>query len=168
MFATASSARKSVGVSPIGHPSETVMNETNVTLIGTVASDPVERQTVNETTVCSFRVATNERRFNKERNGWVNGDPMFVTVNCWRRMGGFAASSLSKGDPVLVVGRLRLRRYEHGGERQQVIEISATAIGPDLSRCTAQVTRQSGRPQLELVENLPDGADREVDLPLAG
>jgi single-strand DNA-binding protein len=137
------------------------MNETYVTLVGTVASDPTQRRTRSNVLVCSFRVASNERRYDRERNEWVNGDPVFASVSCWRRMASGAASSLRKGDPVFVVGRLRVRQYEHNNERRQSVEISADAVGPDLSRCTAVITKNSARPNLEVVVEPDIARDRD-------
>lgn len=133
--------------------------ETMVTLVGTVTSEPVERRTAKGLTVCSFRVATNERRYNRQQDRWYDGDPMYATVICWRDIGRSVAVSLGSGDPVVVVGRMRLGSYDRITDRGQVLEIIATAVGPDLSRCTAVVTRQSGPLALEILNGVPDDGD---------
>jgi single-stranded DNA-binding protein len=62
-------------------------------------------------------------------------------VNCWRRLAEGAMASLVKGDPVVVSGRLSVREYETEAGRRYMTEIAATAVGPDLARCSAQIRR---------------------------
>ena len=118
-----------------------VMNETEVTVVGNVISDVKSRRTGEGVRVVNFRVASNERRFDKGTGEWVDGDRFFVSVTCWRKLANGVAASLSKGDPVVVTGRLYTRGYEVEGQRRSVTEIEANAVGPDLSRCSAELTR---------------------------
>jgi single-strand DNA-binding protein len=96
----------------------------------------------DETLVLNFRVASNERRFDKVSESWVDGESLYLSVNCWRRLAENAAS-LVKGDPVIISGKLRTREWvtDHG-ERRSVVEMEASAIGPDLARCMATVRRR--------------------------
>jgi single-strand DNA-binding protein len=120
---------------------ENAMNETSITIVGNVISDLKARRTAEGHRVVSFRVASNERRFDKETGDWVDGDRLFVSVTCWRRLANGVAMSLSKGDPVMVTGRLYTRGYEVEGQKRSVTEVLATAVGPDLSRCAAELMR---------------------------
>jgi single-strand DNA-binding protein len=88
-------------------------------------------------------VASNERRFDKETQSWVNGESLYVSVTCWRKLALGVAASLTKGDPVMVTGRLFTRGFEVEGQKRSVTELEAFAVGPDLSRCVADVTRAS-------------------------
>ena len=55
---------------------------------------------------------------------------------------GASAESLSKGDRVIVVGRLKARSWETPeGERRSVVEIEADEIGPSLRWATAKPER---------------------------
>ena len=117
------------------------MNETSVTIVGNVLTDPKSRRTAEDVRVVSFRVASNERRFDKASGEWVDGDRLFVTVTCWRRLANGVVASLSKGDPVMVTGRLYTRGYEVEGQKRSITELEATAVGPDLSRCSAELVR---------------------------
>ncbi|HEX4250453.1 MAG TPA: single-stranded DNA-binding protein [Pseudonocardia sp.] len=117
------------------------MNETEVTVVGNVISDVKSRRTGEGIRVVNFRVASNERRFDKGTGEWVDGDRFFVSVTCWRKLAAGVVASLSKGDPVVVTGRLYTRGYEVEGQRRSVTEIEASAVGPDLSRCSAELTR---------------------------
>ena len=119
------------------------MNETMVTVTGNVAGDVIARRVgANlEHMLVTFRVASSERRWDKASESWVDGDRFTASVNCWRRLAD-GARCLTKGDPVIVTGRLSVREYEAEGVRRYMTEISAVAIGPDLARCTADVHRR--------------------------
>jgi single-strand DNA-binding protein len=129
------------------------VNETMVTVTGNVAGEVISRRVgIEEHLLVTFRVASSERRWDKASESWVDGDRFTASVNCWRRLAQGAQSSLVKGDPVVVTGRLSVREYETEGGRRYMTEIAATAVGPDLSRCTAEVRRR--RPS---TENAGDG-----------
>jgi single-strand DNA-binding protein len=120
-----------------------MLNETVTTVVGNVITDVKQRRITDGTRVASFRVASNERRFDKETQSWVNGESLYVSVTCWRKLALGVAASLTKGDPVMVTGRLFTRGYEVEGQKRSVTELEAFAVGPDLSRCVADVTRAS-------------------------
>jgi single-strand DNA-binding protein len=119
------------------------MRETPVTVVGTLVSDMRPRRVGPEgTLVLNFRVASNERRFDKASESWVDGESLYLSVNCWRRLAENAAS-LVKGDPVIVSGKLRTREWTtEQGERRSAVELEANAVGPDLARCAATVRKQ--------------------------
>jgi single-strand DNA-binding protein len=119
------------------------MKETPVTVVGTLVSDMRPRRVGPDgTLVLNFRVACNERRFDSASESWVDGESLYLSASCWRRLAENAAS-LVKGDPVIVRGKLRTREWTTDqGERRSVVELEATAIGPDLARCTATVHKQ--------------------------
>jgi len=121
------------------------VNETHVTIVGRVISDPQHRQTRNDVDVTKFRMASNERRFDKESQQWIDGDSLFVEVTCWRRLAFGVNACLAKGDPVVVTGRLYTRGFKVDGKRRSVTEMEAIAVGPDLARCTASLHRRRDR-----------------------
>jgi single-strand DNA-binding protein len=134
------------------------MNETLVTIIGTVITDVTPRKTQDGTRVASFRVASNQRKFDRESQAWVDGDSLFVSVTCWRDLARHVTSSLVKGDPVIVMGRLYTRRYELEGQKRSITELDARTVGPDLSRCTVEVVQRRRRDAGEAVNGTVDGA----------
>lgn len=119
------------------------MNETPVTIVGTVVKDLRGRRVGDDgATVVNFRIAANERRFDKETGQWGDGDSLYITVTCWRRLAENVLASLVKGDPVVVTGKLRTRDFEgKDGESRSVTEMEASAVGADLARCTTTVRR---------------------------
>ena len=66
---------------------------------------------------------------------------MFVNVTCWRSLATNTSLSITKGDPILVFGRLRIRRWENGDRQGTTVEIDAISVGHDLTRGTASFTR---------------------------
>ena len=118
------------------------MNETSVTVVGNIASDVTAKQVGAEGhVVVSFRVASSERRWDRASESWVDGDRFSARVSCWRRLGDHVLASLRKGDPVVARGRVSVREYEVGGERRYSTELTASAVGPDLGRVGALLTR---------------------------
>lgn len=118
------------------------MNEIYVTVIGNLASAVTRRRTFDGAELASFRMASNVRRYDRESGDWQTAGTSFFTVTAWRQLGCNVAASFVKGDPVVVHGRVSTREYvtKEGVQRTDV-EIDASAIGPDLSRCTAALTR---------------------------
>ncbi len=125
------------------------MYETVITIVGHVISEVQEKHTAAGGTLATFRVASTERRFDKDTEEWVDGNRLFINVTCWRDLAAGAVSSLTKGDPVVVVGRLHTREYEVDGQRRWSTEVVATAVGPDLARSTAEISRNRRDPPRE-------------------
>lgn len=118
------------------------MFETQVTVVGNVATAVKSWRLPSGDVVAKFRLASNERRRAPAGGGeWVQGDPLFVQVTCWRRLAENVLESLGVGDPVLVRGRLYTDEFELDGRRRSETQLEAHAVGPDLTRCKATVSR---------------------------
>ena len=118
------------------------MYETTVTLLGRLATT-VTPVTFNDGGLkASFRLASTERRFDRDQQAWVDGPQLFLSVVCWRSLADRVVATLRVGDPVIVRGKLRSREYEKDGQVHRVVEVEATSIGPDLGRCSAMVLRR--------------------------
>ncbi|MHC9295796.1 single-stranded DNA-binding protein [Mycobacterium sp. LTG2003] len=114
------------------------MFETPFTVVGNIVTNPV-RLRFGEQELYKFRVASNSRR-RTPQGTWEPGNSLYVTVNCWGNLATGASASLMKGDAVVVVGHVYTSEYEDkDGVRRSSVEVRATAVGPDLSRCTAKV-----------------------------
>ncbi|MEU3272017.1 single-stranded DNA-binding protein [Saccharomonospora sp. NPDC006951] len=117
------------------------IGETMVTVVGNVSSELTRRTTAGGDEVLGFWLRSNERRFDKEEGRWCDGRQLSVKVTCRRRMAATVGASLTRGDPVIVTGRLSTNRFESEGQQRSIPELEATAIGPNLSWCTASVRR---------------------------
>ncbi len=88
------------------------MRDAPVTVVGTLVSDMRPRRVGPDgALVLNFRVACNERRFDKASESWMDGESLF-SVSCWRRLS-VNAASLVKGDPVIVRGKVRRRGVDY-------------------------------------------------------
>jgi single-strand DNA-binding protein len=139
------------------------MNETMVTLVGHVATEPAMRITTGGARVTSFRLASTERRFDKGVNDWRDAFTTFFTVTTWRNMAENVATSVKKGQPVVVHGRLRDSSYEaKDGQWRTVLEVEAFALGQDLSRGVSTFIKGSSAASVNIVRELEEFG--EVDL----
>ena len=118
------------------------LNQTTTTIVGRLASDPNHKLTMNDVDVTHFRLASNERRYDRQANQWVNGDQLFIDVTCWRRLAFNVKACLAKGDPVVVHGRLYTSEYEVDGKRRSETRMEAQSVGPDLGRITTALRRR--------------------------
>jgi single-strand DNA-binding protein len=115
---------------------------TLITVVGKVITEVTTSVVSNGAKVANFRLVSQERVYDKAQNLWVDGDRTYLRVACWRRLADNVADSLHKGDQVVVHGRLKIREYTTDeGARRQDPEVTAWAIGPDLSLHTVTVSR---------------------------
>ena len=112
-----------------------------ITLTGLVATSPRHIVTSEGLTITSFRLASNQRRFDRTQNAWVDGDTNWYTITAFRQLGTHVASSVEKGQRVIVTGRVRIRDWESGEKSGTTIEIDAESIGHDLTWGRATFTR---------------------------
>ena len=80
--------------------------ENTITVIGNLTKDPDLRYTQSGVAVASLSVAVNRRMRNKDTNEWEDKLDGYFDINVWRDHAENVAESLSKGDRVLVTGRL--------------------------------------------------------------
>ena len=116
--------------------------DTQITLVGNIASDVELRFTPSGAPVANFRIASTPRTYNKQTSQWEDGEAMFLTCNVWRQAAENAAASLAKGMRVIVQGRLKARTFQNReGENRTVFEIDVDEVGPSLAFATATVNR---------------------------
>lgn len=137
------------------------MADNTSTFVGNLTSAPELRFTQSGVAVANFTVAVQDRKFDKAKNEYVDGDTLFMRCSLWREFAEHVAGSLDKGTRVIVTGKLKQRAYETtAGEKRTSIELEVDAVGPDLRYATAQVTRaassrDAGGPQSR--QNAPAG-----------
>lgn len=120
--------------------------EIPVTIVGNLTADPELRFTPGGDAVCNFSVASNPRVFDKQAGEWRDGTPVFMRCNVWRQQAENVAESLTRGEQVIVVGRLRQRSFTPRDSDREVtvIECEVDNVGPGLQWAVAQ-TRKVGR-----------------------
>jgi primosomal replication protein N len=75
-----------------------LMSFNKVILVGNLGRDPELRYTTQGTPVCSFSMATNERR--KDKTGEMQDHTTWFRVTLWGRQAETASQYLTKGRPV--------------------------------------------------------------------
>jgi single-strand DNA-binding protein len=116
--------------------------ETIVTIVGNLTNDPELRFTPNGHAVANWTVASTPRTFDKQTNGWKDGDALFLRCSIWRDAAEHVTETLTKGMRVIVTGRLRQRSFEtREGEKRTVVELDVDEVGPSLKFATAKVNR---------------------------
>ena len=103
-----------------------------ITITGNVATPPELKWTPSGVAIATFRVASGQRRYDREAGAWSDAGTNWYTVSAFRALADHAYRSLQKGDRVILTGRLRLREWDNGTRRGTAIEIEAEAIGHDL------------------------------------
>ena len=114
------------------------MTTDTITLTGHIGTDPRHLVTGEGVPVTSFRVATDTRRYDRDTEKWVTVETNWYTVTCFRQLAINTARSLTKGDPVIVVGTLHVREWEQDDRKGINVELEAQTIGSDL-RCGAAI-----------------------------
>jgi single-strand DNA-binding protein len=101
------------------------MSFNKIILVGNLGRDPELRYTPQGTPVCSFSMATNERR--KDKAGDFTDVTTWFRVTLWGRQAETAQQYLTKGRPVYIEGRLRVEEYtDKEGKQRHSLEVNAT------------------------------------------
>jgi single-strand DNA-binding protein len=129
-----------------------------VFLFGRLGHDPSLRYTPNGTAVVSFSLATNERWINdagerQERTTWHH-------CVAYGKLGETIAEHFSKGDQMLLQGRISVRQYEKDGQKRTLTEIVVTTFdfAGTKKKATANETKATNN-------NEAEGAANEDDMP---
>ncbi|HEY1538108.1 MAG TPA: single-stranded DNA-binding protein [Solirubrobacteraceae bacterium] len=101
----------------------------SVTVSGNLTRDPEVRNLPSGQAVCSLRIAHNER-FKDASGEWADRAAYF-DVTIWSGLGEWMGRNLTKGQKVVVSGRLRWREWETpGGDKRQAVDINADSVVP--------------------------------------
>lgn len=148
--------------------------EAFITITGNVGSDvEIRAGGNNEWAFANFRVACTPRSRGAE--GWQDELTIWYRVRCGYALANHVKASISRGDPVIVVGRLRTVSWvDADGVTHTRTEIDAQHVGHDLTRGTAEFRRmvRAAEPPSESArdefETEPDGVDVDPGLISAG
>lgn len=125
-----------------------------VTIAGNVGSDPQFITTKTGTAITRFSVATTHRQFDKASGTWIDKDTNWYSVSAFRQVAENAHASISRGDPVIVVGRMVHRTWEANGRNGTSIDIEAETVGLDLRWGVGSIQRRSRAAQPPAEEEL--------------
>jgi len=109
--------------------------DNQITLRGFLTSEPkLFQKTSTAVPVTEIRVGSTPRRLNRETGEWQDQPTSYYRVKCWRRLAINTASSLHKGDMVVVRGRFYMNQWVDSQQRPRAtLEIEADSLGHDLT-----------------------------------
>ena len=99
-----------------------------VTVSGNLTREPELRNLPSGQSVCQLRIAHNDRY--KDSSGQWADRPAYFDVTIWSGLGEWMGKNLTKGQKVVVSGRLKWREWGEEGNKRQAVEISADSVVP--------------------------------------
>lgn len=143
---------------------------------GFTASDPALSTLPNGVPVVNFRLASTPR-WQDPTGTWKEGTTNWYTVKAYRRLAQNIATSIEKGQPLVVSGRQRISRWNReDGTQGTTVEVDALGIGHDLNYGTSTFARtvekrtvnegamqgaMQGAPQPEALQYAPQYAPQQ-------
>jgi len=99
-----------------------------ITASGNLVFEPDFQVTSSGVSRCKMRIACNERK--KAQDGtWSDGDTSYFDIVLWRGLAESAADTFKKGQPILVVGKCKVVKYEDkNGVERTTVEITADEV----------------------------------------
>lgn len=111
---------------------------TVITVVGNLVKDPEEKDFGPNKNVTKMRVACTDR-IPDGSGGWKDGDTAFYNVSAWRNLGKHVASTLKKGDKIIVQGRMKYSEFKkQDGSNGHSYDIEATDLGIALTSKSAK------------------------------
>lgn len=110
----------------------------SVTMTGFAAANPVRNSSIMK--LVTFRMASTPR-WNTDGE-WRDGGTLFIDVQCWGRLGDHVMSSVVRGAPLVIAGRMTSYSFkpEDGQKRadgepftETIWRVTASNVGLDLS-----------------------------------
>lgn len=117
------------------------MNDLTMTVSGWVATEPKLVLSASNVNMCTFRLASTSRYFDRDKNEWVDGSTEWFSVRVFRAAATMVEKSIDKGQPVIVTGRFKTNEWQGAEEKRTDLVLDATSIGHDLTRGIATFTR---------------------------
>lgn len=124
-----------------------------ITVSGNLGTE-VEFRAFDGFSRANFRMACTPRI--RRGNDWIDGHTTWINVECANRIAENARDSLTKGDPVVVSGRLRTRIWEAEGTKHERMVVEASSIGHDLARGTTQFVKSQPVERAEAEQPMAD------------
>lgn len=140
------------------------MNLNKAIIIGRLTRDPELRTTPQGQQVASFGVATN--RVWTNQNGERQEKTEFHNVVVWRKLAEICGQYLSKGQLVMIEGRLETRSWEgQDGIKRTRTEIIAEnmQMGPRAANTAAGSDRISSKEEIPTVQVEESAQNTEAD-----
>lgn len=103
------------------------MSFNKIIVVGNLGRDPELRYTPQGSAVCSFSMATNEKR--RDKAGEMQDVTTWFRVTLWNKQAENASKYLTKGSPVYIEGRLRLEEWtDRDGNNRYTLEVQGSEM----------------------------------------
>ncbi len=103
------------------------MSFNKITIVGNLGRDPELRYTPQGKAVCSFSMATNEKR--RDKSGELQDITTWFRVTLWGNQAENANKYLAKGRSVYIEGRLRVEEWtDRDNNTRYTLEVNATEM----------------------------------------
>lgn len=103
------------------------MSFNKIIVVGNLGRDPELRYTPQGNAVCSFSIATNEKR--RDKSGELQPVTTWFRVTLWGNQAENASKYLTKGSSVYIEGRLRTEEWtDRDGKLRTSLEINGTEM----------------------------------------
>lgn len=101
------------------------MSFNKIIIVGNLGRDPELRYTPQGSAVCSFSVATTEKR--RDKNGEMTDITTWFKVTLWEKRAETASKYLTKGSQIYIEGKLRTEEWtDKDGKTRTSLEVLAT------------------------------------------
>ena len=139
--------------------------ENQITLRGYLTAEPkFYQKTPQAIPVTEMRVGCTPRRLNRETGEWYDLPTSYYRVKCWRRLAINTASSLKKGDPVLIRGHFYMSTWVDNQQRpRSTLEIEADTIGHDLAHGWSHFLRGTRPPENSAADDSGEMARQDTE-----
>ena len=128
----------------------------HICMEGTVVADPELRFSPSGVAVGSFRLVANGRKFDKDKNEWVDDKVLWMRVVCFRQLAENAVESLRKGDIAVVTGKINTDEWEDkDGQKRSAVQLVADSVAASLQFRT--VAHGEGRASRSSAPSEPSG-----------
>lgn len=118
-----------------------------ITLTGRLGQDPELRFGPSGIPIVKLSIVTS-RRTKDDQGNWIDADTTWWDCAGFKQLAENVASSLVKGMTVIAVGRVVQDNWtDKEGQKRSKLAIKLDAIGPDLTRATATVQKNTPQGQ---------------------
>jgi single-strand DNA-binding protein len=99
-----------------------------VVLVGNLTRDPELKALPSGTSVCSLRIAVNDRVKDPTTGEWTE-KPNYISIDVFGGQAENCAQYLSRGRQVAIEGRLRWREWEtQDGQKREAVSVVANNV----------------------------------------
>jgi len=113
--------------------------DAQIALSGNVGND-VEFNSGDGWSLARFRLGCTPRW--RKGNEWVDAETTWISVRTSGQTALNVRDSVRKGDPMVIVGRLRTRSWiDEDGVKHERLQVEATSLGHDMSRGVSTFVR---------------------------